>query len=647
MFVKRLNVCCAVLFGCHLAGVQVAAAAADKIQLQGKQSGIVLFEQSHVEYAQGTEGTEVRARVENKNAPLYLSLDIKDPAFIDSAAPIVEFSFEYFDAGHEELTFDIDSSDPLHGPLVAPGQWRGAGGVQFMDSGEWKRKTIVFTDARFSNRLNGADIRFRMVKQPELRLRNISLKKLDAVPEVPSPLKQGQVPNVLMVVFDDLNDYVGAFGDPNAITPNLDAFAASGLRFNRAYCQYPVCGPSRASFLSGLYPESSGVLDNSTHIRYVRPDAVNMLEYFKEQGYWTATAGKIFHSFGNVAERGVSTYASDWFRNGEDPWRKKLDRRFEREVGPIKENRKAYNAFMKKYFVNPERVVQAIATDLKDEDHKDGRTATRISSYLEKGAYGDKPFFIACGIAKPHIPLFAPKKYFDLYPREKLDFEDVPAGDWDLKPKAAIYKKYEGYGAAFGVNDRALRAKWLQAYLACVSFADAQFGRVMRALEASGHAADTIVIVFGDHGYHIGEHFLYGKVTLFEESARVPLVIRVPGMNPAGATTMSFAELIDLYPTLTELCGLEAPGHVEGVSLAAVLRNPNVTVRDSAYTVVTRPGMLGKSVRYENWRYAEWAGEKELYDLKKDPKEYDNLAVNPEYAAVVEKLSAILRKRRP
>ncbi len=619
------------------------------IHLDGSDGGLVLFKQARALCQPTAGGVEARASTENMNAPLYLSLDVRDSAFTDGAAPTVEFSFEYFDEGKEELTFDIDSDDALYGSENQPGAWRGAGGVQFMDSGTWKTKRVILADARFSNRLNGADIRFRAVNQRSLRLRNISLGKLDSMPETLSKLKQGDVPNVLMVVFDDLNDYVGAFGDPNAITPNLDKFAASGTRFNRAYCQYPVCGPSRASFMSGLYPEASGVLDNNAHPRFLRPDAVNMLEYFKNAGYWTASAGKIFHSFGNVAERGVSTHASDWFMNAEDPWRKKLDRQFENEVGSRTENKAEYAAFMKERFVNPERVVQAIATDLRDEDHKDGKTATRVSSYLERKTFGDKPFFIACGIAKPHIPYFAPRKYFDLYAVEDLMFEDVPDDDWKDKPRVAADAKFKSFGAEFGQNDRALRSKWLRAYLACVSFADSQFGRIMDALEKSGQADNTIVVVFGDHGYHIGEHYMYGKVTLFEESARVPFVVRAPGLTRAGSTTRSFVELIDVYPTLTELCRLATPEHAQGESLVPVLKNPKTSVRESAYTVVTRPGMLGRSIRHQNWRYAEWGGADmaELYDLGKDPAEYHNLAGNPEYAAVVRALSKQLKSREP
>ena len=222
---KRVTGIILFLFSISISG-QAWAKQVLSTKLAGSENGIVLWEQNHVAYADN--GVEVRAKAENKNAPLYLSLDVKDAAFIDGAAPIVEFSFEYFDVGHEELTFDIDSNDPLHGPLVAPGQWRGAGGVQFMDTGTWQRKSIVFTDAEFSNRLNGADIRFRVVKHPELRLRNISLTKLEDAPAVETKLKQGKTPNVLMVVFDDLNDYVGAFGDPNAITPGWWLYTVIG-----------------------------------------------------------------------------------------------------------------------------------------------------------------------------------------------------------------------------------------------------------------------------------------------------------------------------------------------------------------------------------------------------------------------------------
>ncbi|MGB0371327.1 MAG: sulfatase [Opitutales bacterium] len=592
-------------------------------------------------YTPDSKTGEIRVEASHPHHPLYLYLDVKTPAFTQGSAPNVEFSFEYLDDGKKELSFAYDSDDPLYGSLNQPGAWNTVGGVQLMDTGAWKQKTIILDKARFSNRLNGADIRFRLVGHPRLTLRNLQFKKLDALPEpkITGNAPKGS-PNILLIVFDDMNDYAGSYGDPNAKTPRLDSFVSSGLKFDRAYCQYPVCGPSRASFLTGLYPETSGVLSNTQYIRAERPDATNMLQHFKENGYWTSNVGKIFHSMTNVVERDLSTHDSDWYRNAEDPWKKKLDRQFEAEVGKINENQDAYKAFMKEKFVNPERVVQAVATDLKDEDHRDGRTATRVISYLEEQPFGDNPFFIAMGIAKPHIPYFAPKRFFDIYPKESLIFDDVPLDVWENRPRIAEDQKYKGFGATFGVNDRELRAKWLQAYLATVTFADSQFGRVMDVLDKTGLSEDTIVIVMSDHGYHIGEHFMFGKVTLFEESARVPLAIRVPGMESSGETTSSFAELVDIYPTLTDLTGVDTPEHVQGTSLVPIIEDPSVSVRDSAYTVVTRPGTVGQAIRSENWRFARWGSDKaiELYDLEDDPDEYNNLANNPEYASVVKSL---------
>ncbi|MBM4152118.1 MAG: sulfatase [Kiritimatiellaceae bacterium] len=620
----------------------------DSICLSEQDGGMVLPKQNSVELIQSDAGLEILAQQPGKNEPVYLSLDVTDAGFIDGKAPIQEFSFEYLDVGDEEVTFDIDSLNPLYGGSKDLGNWRHTGGFQLMNSGTWKKKTIVLQDARFSNRLNGADIRFRMVNYPDLKIRNVSLKKLEAMPALPeATVKQGTVPNILLIVFDDLNDYVGSFGDPNAKTPNLDSFAAGAMRFDRAYCQYPVCGPSRASFLTGMYPESSGVLDNNNHFRVKRPEAVDMLEYFKQQGYWTASAGKIYHSFQNVAENGVSTYFSDWLRNAEDPYLTKLNAQFAAEVGPIEKNREAYQAFLKGKDLSAERIVQAIATDLSDEDHDDGRVATRITSYLKERSFGDRPFFLACGFNKPHIPWFAPKKYYDLYPLDELKFEDVPLDDWKDKPKAAIYDRTEGYGAKFGDNNRAVRARNLQGYLACISFADAQFGRVLQTLEESGLADNTIVVMYSDHGYHLGEHFLFGKVTLFAESTRVPFLMRVPGKTVPGSRTQNFTELIDVYPTLTELCGLKTPPHVEGKSLVPVLENAEVEIRDSAYTVVSRTGLLGKGLRYQNWRYSEWGGsdQAELYNLDEDPNEYHNLANNPEYSGIIKTMRSKMEER--
>lgn len=600
-------------------------------------------------YEPDPKSGEIYLKAHNPDAPMYLYVDVIDPRFTDASAPNLEFSFEYFDHGKKELSFAYDSDDPLYGSLNQPGAWRTMGGVQMMGTNTWRKKSIILDRTRFSNRLNGSDIRFRLVGNPQLQLRNIQLEKLDSLPE---PMITGKspenAPNVLLVVFDDLNNYAGAFGDPNAITPNLDSFVSKSLKFERAYCQYPVCGPSRASFLSGLYPETSGVLSNTQYIRALRPDATNLLQYFKENGYWTSNVGKIFHSMTNIVERGQSTHQSDWYQNADDPFKRKLDRQFEAEVGKISKNREAYAAFMEENFLNPERYVQAVATDLRDEDHRDGRTATRVVSYLDEKPFGDTPFFIAMGIAKPHTPYFAPERFFEMYAKDDLIFEDVPEDVWENRPLVARDMRFESFGAEFGVNDRALRAKWLQAYLACVSFADSQFGRVMDALKRSGLEENTVVIVMSDHGYHVGEHFMYGKVSLFEVSARVPLAIRVPGMQHSGKSTTSFAELIDIYPTLTDLCGLSTPEHLQGRSLTPILEDPTNSVRDSVYTVVTRPGLVGQAVRSENWRFSRWGSDDaiELYNLSEDLEEHHNLAYSPEYASIVKRFQQTLRDTR-
>ena len=612
--------------------------------------GLEVKTNSHVSI-ENSDGMDVIHATAKKGHPIYVSLDVQDSRFIRGQQPNLQLSFEVLDRGKEPLTVKVDSSDPLYGSTKVPGSWKGIGGFQFKDTGKWEKVSITMKDAYLNDRLNGADFRFRIHRVPHLKLRKLELKASKPVgSSAKTSLKQGDQPNVLFIVFDDLNDYIGSYGDVNAKTPNLDRFAKESLTFNQAYCQYPVCGPSRASFLSGLYPENSGVLNNTKHLRVIRPDAKNILEYYKEQGYWVSSAGKIFHGDSNITEGGVSTHQSDWFINAENVSRRYLDRCFEQETGPIKKNKEEWKQYQYKNRFFGERVVGAVATQLQDEEHMDGRVMKRITSDLRKKAYGNAPFFMACGFTKPHVPFYAPQKYFDLYPLEDLIFEDVPKDDWSNKPKTAKYNRHKGFGIDFGVSNRQKRAKWLQAYLACISFVDAQLGKVLDELERNGLQDNTIVVVTSDHGFHIGEHFQYGKVTLFQESTRVPLMIRTPKMKTAGQSSESFAELLDLYPTLTDLCGLPAPKHLQGESLVPVLKDPLEVVRDSAYTVVTRaehPGMVAKCLHMGPWRYTEWKGpeDAELYHLKNDPDEHVNLINNPEYAKVVKQLRSKLDGR--
>ncbi|MCM8542901.1 MAG: sulfatase, partial [Lentisphaeraceae bacterium] len=440
-------------------------------------------------------------------------------------------------------------------------------------------------------------------------------------------------------------DYVGAFGgNPQTLTPNIDKLATQGLKFNRAYCQYPVCGPSRASFLHGLYPESSKVLNNTIYPRDVIPNVANMFQHFRSNGYFTAGAGKIFHSKFGMYEKGVSLDEYEKLPHAENPQTLMLKEKFDAsgEKGP-------FGAYLKKNKVNDQaEKVLYYGTDMRDDQHSDGRSARKVAQWIKEKKNGSKPFLMACGLVKPHVPFYAPKKYFDKYDKSKLQFSDVPEDDWTNRPKIAAVKSHARFGAEMGVNNRDNRAGYLQAYLACISFMDAQVKVLLDALDESGQRDNTVVIFMSDHGYHIGEHFMYGKVTLFEECARVPFIIHHPKVAGNSKKTESLVELIDIYPTLVELCGLPQPSFkLQGKSLVPVLKDPTAKVKDSVYTVVTRGQKLGRAIRTQRWRYAEWGSSKdiELYDLQKDPEEYNNLAGKAEFKTIVDDMKKQLKAK--
>ena len=457
-------------------------------------------------------------------------------------------------------------------------------------------------------------------------------------------------PNVLLIVCDDLNTHVSTSGYPHIKTPHLDRLAKAGIIFNRAYCQYPVCGPSRASFLSGLYPESTGVLSNKVDIRETRPGTTSLPQFMKENGYWTGGVGKIFHTTRHEpGELGWHEYHR--FENDEFPFVTDALKKFEKKNGSVDrgKTRRRWKETLQGLFTQTRGQQQPGygPSGLKDDQHRDGRNARKVVEWLDKKSYGDKPFFITVGIHKPHVPFIAPQKYFDLYPRQKLQFELSPTNDWDDIPRLAMVKRFDGFGFELGKENYALRREYTQAYHACVSFLDAQIGLILDKVKAQNLWDDTIVIFTSDHGYHLGEHFMWGKVTLFEECARVPLVVRIPGVSPAGATSDGLVETLDLFPTLAELCGLNAPAHLQGKSYANLIRKPDKTGRLSAYTVVSRGAQLGRSIRTQRWRYAEWGEPKaaELYDLKKDPREYTNLAKSPQHREIFGEMKTRLAKR--
>ena len=455
-------------------------------------------------------------------------------------------------------------------------------------------------------------------------------------------------PNVLFIVCDDLNTHVSTSDYPYISTPAFDELAANGMTFKRAYCQYPVCGPSRASFLSGLYPESTGVINNTADIRKERPGTMTMPQAFREQGYWTAATGKIFHN-SRVEPAELVWDERAFFSNDVMPLEKQAKKDFEANYGSIADraNKKQWKEFLLNYA--PQTMNQTPGwgpSGLTDDQHRDGKNALQALRWIENRSFGDKPFFMAVGIHKPHVPFLAPDKYFDQYPKKGLTLNNPPSNFWDTVPQSSISKRYEGFGFELGVENDDLRREYMQSYHACISFIDAQIGRIFEALKKSGDWDNTIIVLTSDHGYQLGEHFMWGKVTLFEVCNRVPLLVRVPGQTKDGSITQGLVELIDVFPTLAELCGVETPDYIQGQSLVPMLHNPNATGKDAVYTVVSRGKHLGAAIRTDRWRYAKWSDGEELFDLQNDPEEHHNLAGEKKYAKTLKTLRATLANKQ-
>jgi iduronate 2-sulfatase len=437
-------------------------------------------------------------------------------------------------------------------------------------------------------------------------------------------------PNVLFIVADDLRAELGCYGSV-ARTPNVDALAARGVRFDRAYCQQAVCNPSRSSFLTGRRPDTLHLWSNGTHFREKNPDVTTLPQWFMRQGYDTRDVGKIFHNWHTEPKGDRPSWSADEYlhyaNHGDDvplvhgapPRNLALD--IGRMYGkvPVCERR-----------------------DVPDEAYYDGRVAHEAVRLL--GEFGRKkggPFFLAVGFWKPHAPFNAPKKYWDLYDPKKLP----PLNPARPKaPEVAFHDSREVLGAPpKNVTPNAAQvAEMRHGYFANISYMDAQVGKVLQALADSGMADRTVIVFVSDHGYHIGEHTQWAKTSCFEFDARVPLVVSAPGMKAAGKATSSLVELIDLFPTLADLCGLKTPAGLEGVNLAPVLSDPTKTVKPAAFTQHPRPAYfdrtptrtpeaMGYSVRtaagrYTEWR--EWATGKligaEYYDHARDPAELTN-----------------------
>ena len=462
---------------------------------------------------------------------------------------------------------------------------------------------------------------------------------------------QSTKPNVLFIVCDDLNTHVSTSGYEAIHTPTLAAFAKESMTFERAFCQYPVCGPSRASFLHGLYPESTGVLNNTDDIRQTRPGTVSIPQHFKQNGYWTASVGKVFHNAKNEPGE-VAWNEFHKFENDELAAAIEAQKKFEAEYGSIEDR----NNVRKWKQVRKAAIAPLDAqtppghgrSGLRDDQHKDGKNVRQVTNWLKEKKYGDKPFFIALGIQKPHVPFLAPDKYFDLYPADEIPFHRDPPDLWDTIPNDAMSKRFTAFGFELGKENVARRQEFMQAYHACVSFIDAQIATVFKQLKDDGLWENTIIVFTTDHGYHLGDHFLWGKVTLFDVGAKVPFIVRVPGMTQAGSRSDAMVELIDVYPTLSELAGLEAPAHLQGTSIVPLLKDPvQAGSKLHTYSVVARGKDLGYALRNQNWRYGKWpSGGEELYNLDSDPHERNNLANDPQYSQHLAEWRAVLAAKQ-
>ncbi|MEX0641546.1 MAG: sulfatase [Pirellulales bacterium] len=430
--------------------------------------------------------------------------------------------------------------------------------------------------------------------------------------------------NVLFIVSDDLCNQLGTYVHPIVRSPNLDRLAAGGVRFDRAYCQWPLCNPSRASFMTGMRPDQTGVHENQTHFREQLPDHVTLPQYFQKHGYRVARVGKIYH-YGVPSQIGTNGF------DDTPSWQKVVNPR-----GRDKDVEHLMFAVIRGSLGGG---LSWLAADGTDEEQTDGIGAAEAIKLLEE--YKNEPFFLAVGFYRPHVPFVAPKKYFQMYPLDSIKLPAEPAGHRQGVPKLAFYQ-YRNHDK---MTDRQ-RREAIQSYYATTTFMDAQLGKLLDAVDRLGLHENTVIVFTSDHGYHLYEHGLWHKRSLFEESARVPLVISAPNAKAKGQSSPRIVELVDLYPTLADLCGLPVPSELPGISLRRQLDDPTAPTKEGAITQVRRgKGIDGFSVRTERYRYTEWDNGKrgvELYDHENDPHEFKNLATDPQHTATMAHLKSLL-----
>ena len=461
--------------------------------------------------------------------------------------------------------------------------------------------------------------------------------------------------NVLFIISDDLRPELGAYGHSQIKTPNLDRLAARGVRFDRAYAQYPLCNPSRASLLTGLHPTQTGVMDNNKYFRAIRPNVVTLPQHFKNNGYASLRTGKIFHGGiddapswtegGEPIDPGIVNRGSNARAGVPTPTPRDSSRDPDEAEGLVPGQqpppRSAEEGERRRRASD-----RIVVLEGEGQTHGDYRVATRAIDYLER--YKDKPFFLAVGFVKPHSPPTAPRKFFDLYDPKTVplppDFATRPQAPPGF-PELSIPRRNADLFIGRDASPDEAR-EMIRAYWASTSFMDAQVGRVLDALERLGLRDNTVVVFWGDHGYHLGEKGKWSKAySLYEVGTRVPLVVAVPGAKPAASART--VQLLDLYPTLAELCGLPRPSGVAGHSFAPLVKNSRASWPHPAYTVTTIQGHFGRAVRTERWRYAEWDEGRSgamLFDHARDPRELKNLADDPAHAKTVQEMKKLLAR---
>lgn len=458
-------------------------------------------------------------------------------------------------------------------------------------------------------------------------------------------MRAAERPNVLFIAIDDLRAELGCYDSPHIISPNIDRLAKTGTLFNRAYCQQAVCNPSRASTLTGLRPSTLGIWDLPTHFREHFPDIVTLPQHFKNNGYHAENIGKIFHN-----------WRQDDFKGDAVSW--SLPEKLHYNTHSADKAQVAGD-------LPPDLsdVPKCEMRDVPDEAYFDGRVAAYAVKALSRLKEKNQPFFFGVGFWKPHSHFNAPKKYWDLYDRDKIPAAANPDPPSDV-PQIAMHdsreicRSFKGRpgGRPTSSDARALR----HGYFANTSYMDAQVGKVINELERLGLRENTIIVLWSDHGFHLGEHSLWAKTSNFELDARVPLIISTPDHNP-GQRSDALVELLDLYPTLIDLCGLPKPGHeLEGLSLRPLLQDPKSSVKAEAFTWHPRPAYppagkkptaMGYSMRTDRYRYTEWRDfqsgrviAREVYDHANDPGETANIANAPGSAILVNKLQRRLAK---